>query len=145
MAYSNLASLTPSRPAPVPPSQYRPIQSIQPQQQRTNPSSSSRSAPSLHSNFSSTAYGSSFPNTTASSSLAPSSQYHHHQQQQQQQEQQQRHQSHQSTRNTVVRTGPAQVKEEGLRSFMWSKRWLVLGGSELQVFKNEVSFLPVVG
>lgn len=39
----------------------------------------------------------------------------------------------------VVRTGPASVKEEGLRSFLWSKRWLVLGGNELQIFKNEVS------
>jgi hypothetical protein len=32
------------------------------------------------------------------------------------------------------------MKEEGLRSFLWSKKWLVLGGSELQVFKNEVSY-----
>lgn len=31
------------------------------------------------------------------------------------------------------------MKEEGLRSFLWSKKWLVLGGNELQVFKNEVS------
>ena len=38
----------------------------------------------------------------------------------------------------MVRTGPANVKEEGLRAFLWSKRWLVLGGSELQIFKNEV-------
>lgn len=31
------------------------------------------------------------------------------------------------------------MKEEGLRSFLWSKRWLVLTVSELQIFKNEVS------
>ena len=40
--------------------------------------------------------------------------------------------------NVTVRTGQASVKEEGLRSFMWSKRWLVLGSSDLQIFKNEV-------
>jgi hypothetical protein len=34
------------------------------------------------------------------------------------------------------------VKEEGIRSFLWSKRWLVLGGAELSVFKNEVRHLP---
>ena len=37
-----------------------------------------------------------------------------------------------------MRTGPASIKEDGLRSFLWSKKWLVLGGAELQIFKNEV-------
>ncbi|KAK4689774.1 serine/threonine-protein kinase CLA4, partial [Tremellales sp. Uapishka_1] len=46
------------------------------------------------------------------------------------------------TRNAIVRTGPASVKEEGLRSFLWSKRWLVLGGTELQIFKSEQSSSP---
>lgn len=41
----------------------------------------------------------------------------------------------------MIRTGHANVKEEGLRSFLWSKRWLVLGGTDLQIFKNEVSSL----
>jgi hypothetical protein len=35
------------------------------------------------------------------------------------------------------------MKEEGLRSFLWSKKWLVLGGNELQVFKNEVGSFVV--
>ncbi len=111
MAYNNLTSLTPSRPAPTPPTS-RPSQSST---TRTNSSSSSRTTPS--SSFSSTAYASSFPILNPSSALGPAPP---------------------SGRNTVVRTGPASVKEEGLRSFMWSKRWLVLGGSELQIFKNEV-------
>lgn len=38
----------------------------------------------------------------------------------------------------VVRTGYANVKEEGFRSFLWTKRWLVLNGVELQLYKSEV-------
>lgn len=111
MAFNTLASLIPSRPAPVPPS-TRPSQ---PLTTRSTSASSSRTVPS--SNFSSTAYASSFPILNPSSALGPLPS---------------------SGRNTVVRTGAASVKEEGLRSFLWSKRWLVLGGSELQIFKNEV-------
>ncbi|WWD22031.1 hypothetical protein CI109_106519 [Kwoniella shandongensis] len=111
----NISSLTPSRPAPAPPpgGTSRPPLLSQ--------SSSSSSHP--RSNFSSTAYASSFPTISPSSALAiarPS-----------------------SGRNETVRTGPASVKEEGLRAFMWSKRWLVLGGTELSIYKNEQSSSPV--
>lgn len=41
--------------------------------------------------------------------------------------------------SAIIRMGAANMKEEGLRSFLWSKRWLVLTVSELQIFKNEVS------
>ncbi|KAL7424336.1 hypothetical protein Q5752_000018 [Cryptotrichosporon argae] len=44
--------------------------------------------------------------------------------------------------NAIVRTGPANVKEEGLRSLFWSKRWLVLSASELQIFKSEHASAP---
>lgn len=40
--------------------------------------------------------------------------------------------------NAIVRTGIASVKEEGIRSFLWSKKWLVLTVNELQIYKNEV-------
>lgn len=42
--------------------------------------------------------------------------------------------------NAIIRTGAASVKEDSLRLFpIWNKRWLVLTGSELQIYKNEVS------
>lgn len=43
----------------------------------------------------------------------------------------------------VVRRGAASVKEEGLRSFLWSKKWLVLTATELQIYKNEVCLRSV--
>ncbi|WVQ97785.1 hypothetical protein IAU59_004899 [Kwoniella sp. CBS 9459] len=114
MAY-NISSLTPSRPAPAPPGANGSGRSPAP----------SASATSTHSrsNFSSTSYASSFP--TIHHSNANTIKRH----------------DPQST--ATVRTGPASVKEEGLRAFMWSKRWLVLGGSELSIFKNEQSSSPV--
>ncbi|KAJ3272567.1 Protein kinase [Terramyces sp. JEL0728] len=37
----------------------------------------------------------------------------------------------------VVRQGYVKVKEEGLRSFLWTKRWIVLKEHILTVYKNE--------
>lgn len=85
-------------------------------QPRSTSQSSSRSNP----NFSSSSYASSFPILNPSSALHTNAIAH-------------------EGRKTVIRTGHANVKEEGIRSFLWSKRWLVLGGTDLQIFKNEVS------
>nr|XP_019047495.1 STE/STE20/PAKA protein kinase [Kwoniella bestiolae CBS 10118]OCF26425.1 STE/STE20/PAKA protein kinase [Kwoniella bestiolae CBS 10118] len=112
MSY-NLASLTPSRPAPTPPAAGH--------QGRQNNAGNhtSQTRPS----FSSTSYASSFPTISPTSALSVTRQ--------------------DSGRNETVRAGPASVKEEGLRAFMWSKRWLVLGGTDLSIFKNEQSSSPV--
>jgi protein-serine/threonine kinase len=87
---------------------------------RTGSQASVKSNP----NFSSSSYASSFPILNPASALNPAAHTH-------------------EGRKTVIRTGHANVKEEGLRSFLWSKRWLVLGGTDLQIFKNEVSFLAL--
>ncbi|WWC87194.1 uncharacterized protein L201_002080 [Kwoniella dendrophila CBS 6074] len=117
----NLSMLTPSRPAPAPPG--GPL----------SRGGSSNNIPTItsqsRSNFSSTSYASSFPTINHTNPLSVS------RQQQQQQ----------NGRNEPVRMGAASVKEEGLRAFMWSKRWLVLGGTELSIFKNEQSSTPVFG
>ncbi|ORY22445.1 kinase-like domain-containing protein [Naematelia encephala] len=120
-------NLTPSRPAPTPPTN-RPSG---PSSYRSPPPPlSSSSKPNGNgtttrlTNFSSTAYSSSFPILDPSSALGPPPQ------------------NRLSTRNVVIRTGPASVKEEGIKSWLWSKRWLVLGGAELQIFKNEQSSSP---
>ncbi|RXK42212.1 STE/STE20/PAKA protein kinase [Tremella mesenterica] len=112
MAYS---SLTPSRPAPPVPS-------------RTNPSTASVLQPTAplptSSAFSSTAYGSGFPNISpanfGNTSVRGAS----------------------DRNNLTVRTGSVSVKEEGLKSFLWRQKWLVLGGIDLQIFKNEQSTSP---
>jgi hypothetical protein len=118
MAYNNLSSLTPSRPAPTPP--LRPGgNNLGSSRSAAGSASSSRASPSL-----SSAYGPSYPILNPSSALGP--------------------QPLASNKNVTVRTGQASVKEEGLRSFMWSKRWLVLGGLDLQIFKNEVRAASVV-
>ena len=129
MAYNNLASLTPSRPAPAPPPSRNapPSSSFAPLRTNGNfpASSSSRSTSNGNSNgnaFSSTAYAPSFPSTNPSSLSLNSAGSG----------------GGRDSGTMSMRTGPASVKEEGLRSFLWSKRWLVLGGSELQIFKNEV-------
>jgi len=113
MAY-NLSSLTPSRPAPTPP--LRPGAGSSNGTPRSASSGSPARGPSSHP--ANSGYGPSFPILNPSSALGP--------------------QPLSKPKNTVVRTGQASVKEEGLRSFMWSKRWLVLGGLDLQIFKNEV-------
>ncbi|EIW68693.1 hypothetical protein TREMEDRAFT_71885 [Tremella mesenterica DSM 1558] len=112
MAYS---SLTPSRPAPPVPS--RTISSPPSVLQSTSrlPASSA---------FSSTAYGSGFP-TISSATFGNTSI---------------RGASERSI--STVRTGPVSVKEEGLKSFLWRQKWLVLGGMDLQIFKNEQSNTP---
>lgn len=138
MSYNNI-SLQPSRPAPAPPGASRPSPPHQSSSYRSASASSSRTAASAfpngysngnghglagqasgNSSFSSTTYSSAFPVIKHNSALSASTS---------------------RSRNTVVRTGPASVKEEGLRSFLWSKRWLVLGGQELQIFKNEVRLI----
>nr|ACZ81460.1 Ste20 [Kwoniella heveanensis] len=113
MSY-NISSLTPSRPAPAPPAASA---------GRSTAPSTEKVVTQSKSNFSSTSYASSFP-TIYHSSTVPIAR-------------------HDAKSRGTVRTGPASVKEEGLRAFMWSKRWLVLEGSELSIFKNEQSSLPV--
>ena len=115
MSFNNLSSMTPSRPAPTPP--LRPNPSSANTSYRNTSGGSSSVDSKNNSAFSSTAYSSSFPILNPSSALGPPPV---------------------PTKNAVVRTGPANVKEEGLRSFLWSKRWLVLGSTDLQIFKNEV-------
>lgn len=39
----------------------------------------------------------------------------------------------------IVRKGYVSVKEDGIRSWIWSKRWLVLRDQTLTFHKNEVS------
>lgn len=39
---------------------------------------------------------------------------------------------------TIVRRGWVGVKEDGLRAWIWSKRWLVLREQTLNFYKNEV-------
>ncbi|KAK6904038.1 hypothetical protein I203_107552 [Kwoniella mangroviensis CBS 8507] len=112
MSY-NLASLTPSRPAPTPPASGNPNRPSHPHSHSSQPKSS----------FSSTSYASSFPTISPTSALSVTRQ--------------------DSGRNEAVRAGLASIKEEGLRAFMWSKRWLVLGGTDLSIFKNEQSSSPV--
>lgn len=41
----------------------------------------------------------------------------------------------------VVKRGWAQIKEEGLRSFIWSKRWLLLREQTLTFHRNEVKII----
>ncbi|OCF59115.1 STE/STE20/PAKA protein kinase [Kwoniella mangroviensis CBS 10435] len=112
MSY-NLASLTPSRPAPTPPASGNSNRPSHPHSHSSQPKSS----------FSSTSYASSFPTISPTSALSVTRQ--------------------DSGRNEAVRAGLASIKEEGLRAFMWSKRWLVLGGTDLSIFKNEQSSSPV--
>jgi len=38
----------------------------------------------------------------------------------------------------IIKKGYASVKEDGLRSFLWSKRWLVLREQSLTIQRNEV-------
>jgi len=39
---------------------------------------------------------------------------------------------------TIVRRGWVSVKEDGLRAWLWSKKWLVLREHSLALYKNEV-------
>ncbi|ORX34348.1 kinase-like domain-containing protein [Kockovaella imperatae] len=117
MSYNDISSLTPSRPAPTPPLRSSNGQSSERYAQRPQiPVDKPASA------FSSTAYSSSFPTLGGSAALGPS--------------------PPKTRQNEVLRTGPTSMKEEGLRSFLWSKRWLVLDSQSLAVFKNEHSASP---
>lgn len=40
---------------------------------------------------------------------------------------------------TIVRRGWVSVKEDGLRAWIWSKRWIILREQTLTLYKNEVS------
>ena len=42
---------------------------------------------------------------------------------------------------SIVRKGYVSVKEDGLRSWIWSKRWLILREGALSVHKNDVRWL----
>ena len=42
--------------------------------------------------------------------------------------------------HAILRRGFVNVKEEGLRSWIWSKRWLVLREQHLSIHKNDASF-----
>lgn len=44
---------------------------------------------------------------------------------------------------TIVRRGWVSVKEDGLRAWIWSKRWLVLREQTLTFYKNEVHLLSL--
>ncbi|OXB37705.1 protein-serine/threonine kinase [Cryptococcus neoformans] len=112
MAFS--PSLTPSRPAPVPP---RRAAITAPYIVRVTDASA---AP--QSNFSATSYSPSFSYTNSSIQSTKVLD---------------------TTRSRTIRSGAASIKEEGLRAFMWSKRWLVLGSAELRIYKNESSPSPI--
>lgn len=44
---------------------------------------------------------------------------------------------------TIIRRGWVAVKEDGLRAWLWSKRWLILREHTLTVHKNEVGYLQL--
>ncbi|TYJ52424.1 hypothetical protein B9479_006965 [Cryptococcus floricola] len=108
------SSLTPSRPAPAPPVRGRNIS--------VTANDDASRVPISRSNFSSTSYAASFP--SISQANVPI-------------------RTVQRQRDSPIRTGPASIKEEGLRAFLWSKRWLTLRQSDLSVYKNENSSAPV--
>ncbi|GAA5858583.1 hypothetical protein JCM8547_001374 [Rhodosporidiobolus lusitaniae] len=83
----------------------------------TLPSLSSSSSPSLSS--SSQSYFSTPPDSTRS--LAPGQS------------------APVSSAQTIVRRGWVSVKEDGLRAWIWSKRWLILREQSLSLYKNEGS------
>jgi len=43
----------------------------------------------------------------------------------------------------IVKKGYASVKEDGLRSFLWSKRWLVLREQTLTIQRNETTYQAI--
>lgn len=48
-----------------------------------------------------------------------------------------------SNANTIVRRGWVSMKEDGLRAFLWSKKWLILREDTLSIHKNEVRWSAV--
>ncbi|KIR33185.1 STE/STE20/PAKA protein kinase [Cryptococcus deuterogattii 99/473] len=112
MAFS--PSLTPSRPAPVPPRRAAGT--------AHHMIGVTDTAAAPQSNFSSTSYSPSFSYTNSSIQSTKIAD---------------------TRRSRTIRSGAASIKEEGLRAFMWSKRWLVLGSAELRIYKNESSSSPV--
>lgn len=41
--------------------------------------------------------------------------------------------------NSIVKSGDVSVKEEGITSWIWTKKWMVLKEQTLSFHKNEVS------
>jgi hypothetical protein len=121
---SNAPSLTPSRPAPPIP---RAIKSSQ----QAHPSSF---APSSNYNNSNGAFNHSSDHNNANlnfaSSTSPSSSFSAG--------------SGGGSAQTIVRRGWISVKEDGLRAWIWSKRWLVLREQTLSFYKSEVRFTVIV-
>jgi hypothetical protein len=141
-------NLTPSRRAPVPPSH-----------QQRQPSSSSMYArddlsnghqPARSQMYSSTNYAPSFQHasTPSTSSLqapgyggmhTPNGSYHNLAQSPKMLPVGNNRFSSPTSASTPIRQGMVTVKEEeGIRSFLWSKRWLVLRDQTLSFHKNEV-------
>lgn len=141
-------NLTPSRRAPVPPSH-----------QQRQPSSSSLYGRDDFSNghqparsqmYSSTNYAPSFQHasTPSTSSLqapgyggmpTPNGSYHNLAQSPKMLPAGNNRFSSPTSASTPIRQGMVTVKEEeGIRSFLWSKRWLVLRDQTLSFHKNEV-------
>lgn len=50
----------------------------------------------------------------------------------------------QPTQASVLKSGHVSVKEEGLRSWIWSKKWLLLRDKMLTLHKNEVSKVKAI-
>ncbi|KAJ3272566.1 Protein kinase [Terramyces sp. JEL0728] len=48
-----------------------------------------------------------------------------------------------ASNSLVVKEGKVRIRDEGFRSFLWSKRWLVLKEHTLTVFKNQASKSPL--
>ena len=42
----------------------------------------------------------------------------------------------------VIRAGPVQIKDDGIVSWLWRPRWLVLKDQTLSIHKNEVRIFP---
>ncbi|ODN75339.1 hypothetical protein L202_06515 [Cryptococcus amylolentus CBS 6039] len=117
MSSDNFSSLTPSRPAPPPPGPSG-VAGHHP-----------KPAKGPQASISSTSYSPSFstmaPTVSQSTSLTAIGVPN-------------------TTFTGTVRSGPVNVKEDGLRAFMWSKRWLVLGNTDLRIYKNQSSFSPLL-
>lgn len=119
-------SLTPSRPAPPIPRST--TQSSQQAPSNAFPASSSYNSSNNHYNSSdnsnNSASGAGFgPSGSASSSYSAS--------------------TGTGSAQTIVRRGWVSVKEDGLRAWIWSKRWLVLREQTLSFYKSEVSVFLV--
>ncbi|KNZ49591.1 STE/STE20/PAKA protein kinase [Puccinia sorghi] len=127
---SPFGSLIPTRPPPTPPLQQPlPLPSLPPPSDQPASTSStlphnhrqSGHAPSILSSSTSSMIGNQpFTSNPASPSISASNL------------------SLQPNPTTIVRRGFAKLKEDGLRSWIWSQRWLILREQTLTFHKNEV-------